>query len=377
MRDDGPIQGWNRALAFSARHHGDAFRKGSRRPYVTHVVAVAETLAHHYPERDALITAGLLHDVVEDTGVTFELVRDEFGAAVERLVRAVSKDDAAMEQRLGATTAELTAGLERDEADRVLWRRRRAFLLQNLQAGDAHPDVLRLMAADAHANLADVTRSLRDPRVGTAVWDLFTGGRHETLQYYRKVARAVRSGLGVEPLVTELEGALAALEREAAEAAAAQALSYVAAPCSVRLATAADADLVAPMYDAFRQHHGRAPDTALARAFLRERIATRSAMVLIAQEASGTAVGYVRLVAGYSSVQALPCYVLADLYVDPLSRRQGVGRALMRASEELARAAGAIRIELRARIAHAPARALYESLGWQRVEDLHHYVLLL
>ncbi len=62
-----PIHHWSEAIAFAVDRHGDDLRKGTRIPYVTHVIAVAETLAYHYPERDALIVAGLLHDVVEDT----------------------------------------------------------------------------------------------------------------------------------------------------------------------------------------------------------------------------------------------------------------------------------------------------------------------
>ena len=90
------IQHWREALALVLEHHGDAVRKGTRVPYVTHLVAVAETLAYYYPERDALIVAGLLHDAVEDTDATFERVEEEFGPHVAALVRAVSKGDDAM-----------------------------------------------------------------------------------------------------------------------------------------------------------------------------------------------------------------------------------------------------------------------------------------
>lgn len=96
MPDDRPIPSWTEAVAFANARHGGALRKGTRIPYLTHVVAVAETLAHRYPDRDELIVAGLLHDVVEDTDATFEEVRARFGERVAGLVRAVSKDDDAM-----------------------------------------------------------------------------------------------------------------------------------------------------------------------------------------------------------------------------------------------------------------------------------------
>jgi ribosomal protein S18 acetylase RimI-like enzyme len=60
---------------------------------------------------------------------------------------------------------------------------------------------------------------------------------------------------------------------------------------------------------------------------------------------------------------ALECY-LAELYVVPERRGQGLGRALMEAAIELARAKGADRMELGTEEDDRAARALYESLGF-------------
>jgi ribosomal protein S18 acetylase RimI-like enzyme len=65
--------------------------------------------------------------------------------------------------------------------------------------------------------------------------------------------------------------------------------------------------------------------------------------------------------------QALECY-LAELYVAPLLRRRGVGRALMNAAIELARSRGADHMELGTREHDVAARALYESLGFSNRE---------
>ena len=59
--------------------------------------ALAETLAYHYPVRDDLVIAWLLHDVGEDTSTILDEVRRRFGDAVAGLVRAASKNDDAME----------------------------------------------------------------------------------------------------------------------------------------------------------------------------------------------------------------------------------------------------------------------------------------
>lgn len=205
-----PIPHWTAAVAFANRHHGGDLRRRTRVPYLTHVMAVAETLAHRYPDRDELIVAGLLHDVVEDTVATFDDVAAVFGDRVAALVRAVSKDDDAMDGG-GGVTPEPTD----PTAKAALWRRRRAFMLGHLQGEGVDPDVLRLKAADALANLRAIHRDLRDPAVGRAVWSRFKVGADDSLWFYQAILDAVAAGLGDEPIVADLRAALAEVRSEA------------------------------------------------------------------------------------------------------------------------------------------------------------------
>jgi ribosomal protein S18 acetylase RimI-like enzyme len=64
---------------------------------------------------------------------------------------------------------------------------------------------------------------------------------------------------------------------------------------------------------------------------------------------------------------ALECY-LAELYVVPQRRGQGLGRALMEAAIELARREGATHMDLGTSEDDVAARALYESLGFSNRE---------
>ena len=64
---------------------------------------------------------------------------------------------------------------------------------------------------------------------------------------------------------------------------------------------------------------------------------------------------------------ALECY-LAELYVVPARRGQGLGRALMNAAIEIARAEGADHMDLGTSEDDVAARALYESLGFTNRE---------
>jgi ribosomal protein S18 acetylase RimI-like enzyme len=65
--------------------------------------------------------------------------------------------------------------------------------------------------------------------------------------------------------------------------------------------------------------------------------------------------------------EALECY-LAELFVVPDQRRQGLGLALMRAAMEVARGRGADRMDLGTGESDLAARALYESLGFTNRE---------
>jgi ribosomal protein S18 acetylase RimI-like enzyme len=66
--------------------------------------------------------------------------------------------------------------------------------------------------------------------------------------------------------------------------------------------------------------------------------------------------------------EALECY-LAELYVDPGRRGQGLGRALLDAALELARDTGADYICLATSEHDAAARSLYESTGFSNRDD--------
>ena len=69
-------------------HYGQARRSGE--PYVTHPLAVAGILAEMHMDHQSLMAA-LLHDVIEDTGVTKEDLGARFGVEVAELVDGVSK----------------------------------------------------------------------------------------------------------------------------------------------------------------------------------------------------------------------------------------------------------------------------------------------
>ncbi len=88
---------YTKAFRFAAEAHQGQLFPGTKLPYIMHVsfvcMEVTAALAHE-PEQDGnlAVQCALLHDVIEDTEVSFEDVRDGFGTAVAQGVLALSKD---------------------------------------------------------------------------------------------------------------------------------------------------------------------------------------------------------------------------------------------------------------------------------------------
>jgi GTP diphosphokinase / guanosine-3',5'-bis(diphosphate) 3'-diphosphatase len=83
-----------KAALFAAEKHSEQRRKGTAaEPYVNHLLEVAELVSSTLPEPDTnLVIAALLHDTIEDTGVTKEKLVHAFGPDVANLVMEVTDD---------------------------------------------------------------------------------------------------------------------------------------------------------------------------------------------------------------------------------------------------------------------------------------------
>lgn len=83
-----------KALRFSAEKHTDQRRRDSKSsPYINHPIQVAETLWRVGAVRDeAVLTASILHDTIEDTDATPDEIKREFGEEVLGLVLEVTDD---------------------------------------------------------------------------------------------------------------------------------------------------------------------------------------------------------------------------------------------------------------------------------------------
>jgi (p)ppGpp synthase/HD superfamily hydrolase len=82
------------AAMFAADRHSSQRRKGATaEPYINHLIEVAQLVSTAITEPDAdLVIAALLHDTIEDVGVTKEEIAERFGGEVADLVVELTDD---------------------------------------------------------------------------------------------------------------------------------------------------------------------------------------------------------------------------------------------------------------------------------------------
>lgn len=137
----------NRAFMFALNVHGGQTRKDGK-PYITHPFSVAMELAKN-GANDELICAGLLHDTIEDGGVTPDELKREFGEEVLRLV------------------------LFDTENKKLSWKERKDATLLALENCDRK--CAMLICADKLSNIRDLADGLKDE--GKSFWNKFKYGR--------------------------------------------------------------------------------------------------------------------------------------------------------------------------------------------------------
>jgi (p)ppGpp synthase/HD superfamily hydrolase len=172
----------NSALVFAARAHQHQRRKSTDIPYIVHPVGVMLTLIQCGESDPELLAAALLHDTVEDTGVTLAELRQRFGARVAAIVEGCS---------------------EPDKSD--TWENRKWHTIAYLKT--APRDVQLVSAADKLHNLRSMIADYAEQ--GDALWERFKRGRASIAWYYRAVTDSLLAGdLQAHPLIQQLDEAV-------------------------------------------------------------------------------------------------------------------------------------------------------------------------
>lgn len=145
----------------------------------------------------------------------------------------------------------------------------------------------------------------------------------------------------------------------------------------IRQAVSDDLDSLVPLLEGYRHFYRQPAALEASWDFLQARFAREDSVILLAVDERGRLLGFTQLFPTLNTVRLTSRWVLNDLFVDPDARRQGVGKALLEAARAHCEAARVGEMRLATQVDNRIAKALYESLGWQRVAGFDHYTLVL
>ena len=157
---------FDKAAKFAIDAHHNTERRGKGYPYIIHPMEAASIVATISNDQE-LLAAAVLHDTVEDTDVTIEQIREQFGDRVAELVQHE------------------TAPLDENMA----WREKKTVQVNQLVTAPYDSKVVAL--GDKLSNMYGIAIDYR--KIGDEVWKLFhaPNGKADVEWYYRSLAEAM------------------------------------------------------------------------------------------------------------------------------------------------------------------------------------------
>ena len=160
----------DRAILFAVKAHAGTERRGKGFPYIVHPMEAMEIVATITPDQE-LLAAAALHDTVEDTDVTVEEIRAQFGERIANLVAAES--DVFIEGK----------------SEEETWHARKQAAMDRLAAAPHDAKIVAL--GDKLSNMRAIARDYAV--MGDKLWDIFHAkdpADHEW--HYRGLANSLR-----------------------------------------------------------------------------------------------------------------------------------------------------------------------------------------
>ena len=169
---------FDEALIYASHVHAAQRRKGTKIPYITHLLAVASIVGENGGTVDEVVAA-LLHDAPEDQGGKERLddIRARFGDEVAGIVEACS---------------------DTFETPKPPWAERKEAYIARMREESGSTRLVS--AADKLHNARSILSHYRT--LGEDLWERFTGNKDGTLWYYRDLVKAFRE-TGTSPAVVE------------------------------------------------------------------------------------------------------------------------------------------------------------------------------
>ena len=172
----------DRAIFYAVRAHAGTERRGKGFPYIVHPMEAMAIVATLTADQE-LLAAAALHDVVEDTALSVEDIRAEFGDRVAELVEAESD--------------KFVEGVSESDS----WRTRKQAAIDRL--AEAPLEVKMIAMGDKLSNMRAIARDYA--LQGDGLWNLFhVKDRASHEWHYRGLAASLRSLAGT-PAYDEFE----------------------------------------------------------------------------------------------------------------------------------------------------------------------------
>ncbi len=140
----------------------------------------------------------------------------------------------------------------------------------------------------------------------------------------------------------------------------------------VRKASKEDLDQLAVLFDEYRQFYGASSNLQQSHEFLKQRFENQESIIFIHIK-DDVFTGFVLLYLGFSSVACSTYYILDDVYVTPMFRRQGSARQLIDTAILFARQQNAQRISLETQKNNYQSHQLYEQMGFVKDSEFQTY----
>ena len=160
----------DRAILFAVKAHAGTERRGKGFPYIVHPMEAMEIVATITPDQE-LLAAAALHDTVEDTDVTVEEIRAQFGERIASLVAAESD--------------EMPAGVSEEDS----WHARKKAAIDRLAAASHDAKIVAL--GDKLSNMRAIARDYAVK--GDELWKIFHASDPKDHEWhYRGLANSLR-----------------------------------------------------------------------------------------------------------------------------------------------------------------------------------------
>jgi len=161
-----------KAILTTIKAHEGQVRKGDNKtPYVLHPLE-AGIIISNYTSSESLIATAILHDVIEESNITYEDIKKEFSEEIADSVKLLTQDKS----------------IEN-------WEERKA---ENLARLSSNMTIYIIKTIDALVNMKDLFYAIQTQ--GESVWERFNASKELKMQYFERILSDTKASLPTDLL---------------------------------------------------------------------------------------------------------------------------------------------------------------------------------